>query len=199
MFANLNVSEPRPPLDPDTPLTFSMEGYHGDPPSALIPRFWAPGWNSVQALNKFQDEVGGPLRGGNPGKRLFEPPAPPRTDGQGAGPKPRYFGEMPAAFKPDRSRRLLLVPMYHIFGSEELSVLSPGVAEQMPRPYLALNPDEAGRLGLGDGEEREITLGGRPRRLVIRLMPALPPGVAGLPAHLPALRGITLPAWSELP
>ena len=45
----------------------------GQPPPALIPRFWAPGWNSVQALNKFQDEVGGPLRGGDPGRRLIEP------------------------------------------------------------------------------------------------------------------------------
>ena len=52
-----------------------MEGYQGQPPAPLIPRFWAPGWNSVQALNKFQEEVGGPLRGGDPGRRLIEPAA----------------------------------------------------------------------------------------------------------------------------
>ena len=52
---------PEPPHDPDAPLSFSMEGFHGPPPAALIPRYWAPGWNSVQALNKFQEEVGGPL------------------------------------------------------------------------------------------------------------------------------------------
>ena len=81
MFANIDVYEPKPPEDPDSPLNFSMEGFHGDPPPALIPRFWAPGWNSVQSLNKFQEEVGGPLRGGNPGRRLIEPPGAPPAAG----------------------------------------------------------------------------------------------------------------------
>ncbi len=73
MTANVDVHEPQPPDDPDSPLAFSMEGYDGQPPPALLPAFWAPGWNSVQALNKFQIEVGGPLRGGDPGRRLIEP------------------------------------------------------------------------------------------------------------------------------
>ena len=71
--AQIDVHEPKSPEDPDTPLAFSMEGDHRQPPSALIPRFWAPGWNSVQSLNKFQQEVGGHLRGGDPGMRLIEP------------------------------------------------------------------------------------------------------------------------------
>ena len=51
-----------------------MEGYYGEhTPPPLIPRFWAPGWNSVQALTRFQEEVNGPLRGGDPGRRLIEP------------------------------------------------------------------------------------------------------------------------------
>ena len=74
MHANIDVHEPKPPDDPDSPLAFSMEGYpRRSRPPRLIPRFWAPGWNSVQAVNKFQDEVGGPLRGGDPGRRLIEP------------------------------------------------------------------------------------------------------------------------------
>ena len=36
------------------------------------PLFWAPGWNSIQAVNKFQEEIAGPLRGGDPGVRLLE-------------------------------------------------------------------------------------------------------------------------------
>ena len=73
MHANVSIHEPEQPHDPDTALAFSMEGYPGHPPPPLIPRFWAPGWNSIQALNKFQDEVGGPLSGGDPGERLIEP------------------------------------------------------------------------------------------------------------------------------
>ncbi|HEX9385337.1 MAG TPA: NADH-quinone oxidoreductase subunit NuoG, partial [Anaerolineales bacterium] len=72
MQANVSVHEPKPPDDPDAPLAFSMEGYKGQPPPSLTPRYWSPGWNSEQALNKFQAEVGGPLIGGSPGRRLIE-------------------------------------------------------------------------------------------------------------------------------
>ena len=63
MLANITVHEPKPPDDPDLPLAFSMEGNPGQPPPALITLFWSPGWNSIQAVNKFQSEIGGPLRG----------------------------------------------------------------------------------------------------------------------------------------
>ncbi|MFM7784279.1 MAG: NADH-quinone oxidoreductase subunit NuoG, partial [Gammaproteobacteria bacterium] len=73
MRANLSVHEPRASQDPDTALTFSMEGYGGPAePGALIPFAWSPGWNSPQAWNKFQDEVGGHLLAGDPGVRLIE-------------------------------------------------------------------------------------------------------------------------------
>ncbi len=67
MHANVSVHEPRPPQDTETPLSFSMEGFKNRPPAALIDHYWSPGWNSVQSLNKFQQEVNGPLTGGDPG------------------------------------------------------------------------------------------------------------------------------------
>ena len=45
----------------------------GSPRRRWSPRFWAPGWNSVQAVTQFQEEVSGPLRGGDSGRRLIEP------------------------------------------------------------------------------------------------------------------------------
>jgi NADH-quinone oxidoreductase subunit G len=69
--ANINISEPMPPDDPDTPFSFTMEGYRGDLPSSIIPFFWTPGWNSAQAVNKYQDEVGGHLHGGDPGQVII--------------------------------------------------------------------------------------------------------------------------------
>ncbi len=118
MLANITVHEPKPPEDPDTPLSFSMEGYGGQPPAPLIPRYWSPGWNSVQALNKFQQEVGGPLKSGDPGKRLIEPK---RDD------RPKYFSDIPSPrpVKPEGAS----LPGYSIFGSEELSSYSPAVVE----------------------------------------------------------------------
>jgi NADH-quinone oxidoreductase subunit G len=71
--ANVDVREHKSAEDPDSPLSFSMEGYPNQPPSPLITRFWSPGWNSIQSVTKYQREVGGPLNGGDPGVRLIEP------------------------------------------------------------------------------------------------------------------------------
>jgi NADH-quinone oxidoreductase subunit G len=187
--ANLDVHERQPPpADPDTPLAFSMEGYPGQPPPPLIPVFWAPHWNSGQALNKFQDEVGGPLRGGDPGVRLIEP---------GQAPETGYFGNVPAAFQ-RQAGKWLLAPLFHIFGSEELSVLAPGIAKLAAARYLALHPDDAAELGLDAGADAELHLERAAFRLPVLLRPDLPRGVAGLPAGLPSLDGIVLPAWAEI-
>lgn len=187
--AHLDVSEPKPPHDPDAPLAFSMEGYQGEPPAALVPRFWAPGWNSwQQATVRYQNEVNGPLRGGDAGRRLVSPARVGR---------PPYFREVPPAFA-SRNGRWLAVPLYHVFGSEELSAAAPAIAELMPEPYVGLNPDEAGRLGVVAGAAVEVTIGDVARRLPAVLMPTLPKGIAGLPAGLPALAGLQLPAWAQL-
>jgi NADH-quinone oxidoreductase subunit G len=175
MHADVDVNEPQPPDDPDSPLAFSMEGYEGQPPPALIPRYWAPHWNSVQSLNKFQEEIAGPLRGGDPGVRLMEP---------GDGSAGAYYTRIPAACKP-RAGQWLAVALHHIFGSEELSVLTPGVFELAPEPYLALNPDDAAGLGFGVGDEVDFSMDERLYRLPLRLLPTLPPGIVGLPAGLP--------------
>ncbi|MFN2185558.1 MAG: molybdopterin-dependent oxidoreductase, partial [Anaerolineae bacterium] len=175
MHAQIDINEPKPPEDPDTPLAFSMEGYEGQPPPALIPRYWAPHWNSVQSLNKFQEEIAGPLRGGEPGARLVEPGSESATG---------ILAQAPAAYRP-RDGLWLVVPIYHIFGSEELSVLAPGIAELAPAPYLALHPEDAAGLAACAGDELEFRLQDRLYRLPLRLLPTLPKGVAGLPSGLP--------------
>jgi NADH-quinone oxidoreductase subunit G len=184
MHADVSVHEPPPPADSDSPLVFSMEGYEGVPPAALINRYWAPGWNSVQALTKYQREVAGPLLGGDPGRRLLDP-AP-------AG-EVKYHRPAPEPFRPDPAA-WLFVPLFHIFGAEELSVLAPGIKELVPAPYVALRPEDAERLKVNEGEEVEVGLAETARRLPVKLKGALPPGLAGLPAGLPDLEGLVLPA-----
>jgi NADH-quinone oxidoreductase subunit G len=188
IHADVDVSEPKPPADPDAPLSFSMEGYEGKPPAALIPRFWAPGWNSVQALNKFQQEIAGPLRGGNAGRRLVEP-----AEGAAA----HDLGPAPDPFQP-RDGEWLLVPIYHIFGSEELSMLSPGIASLAPEAYVALNADDAQALGVEPGAAVYLEVGDTRQRLVVRVLPELPRGMAGVPAGLPGLPLMPTPAWATI-
>jgi NADH-quinone oxidoreductase subunit G len=183
MLANVTVSEPKPFDDLDSPLAFSMEGFSGQPPPPLIPFFWAPGWNSIQSLNRFQEEIAGPLRGGDSGVRIISP------NGSAQGTPPGA----PAAFEPRRGERLL-VPIHHVFGSEELSGRAPAVASQAPGPYLALTPEDAAAIG---EDTAEVSIGGETHRLPVRVSPDLPKGVAGVPAGIPPFIGMRLPAWSK--
>ena len=188
MEAHRSVDEPKPPEDPDSPLSFSMEGFQGQPPSPLIPFFWAPGWNShQQAMNKYQREVGGALRGGDPGARLFE------ASGQGLS----YFDRIPRPFSQEAGE-YLAVPLYHIFGSEELSRHAPALAERAPAPYVALCSEDADSIGAASGDLLELRLGEAELRLPVRMMPSLVRGLVGLPAGLTGLEGIRLPARAGL-
>jgi NADH-quinone oxidoreductase subunit G len=188
IHAAATVHEPKPPEDPDSPLSYTMEGYYGPMPSALLPYFWAPSWNSVRAVNKFQDEVGGPLRGGDPGVRLIEPTL---------GAAPHYFDSVPEAFAV-RGGELLIVPLHEIFGSEELSRLAVAVAERVPQSYLALNTREAASLDVADGAMVTVRLAGEVSHLPVKVRPDLPPGVAGMVAGLCGSIGNLLPAWGTL-
>src|SRR5262249_6056925 len=115
MLANISVHEPKPPEDEDSALAFSMESGPQPAPPPMIPFFWAPGWNSIQSINKFQAEIGGPLQGGDPGARLLEPSSDTSWDG---------FASVPPASRP-RSDTWRLISHHHIFGSEELSRHAP--------------------------------------------------------------------------
>jgi NADH-quinone oxidoreductase subunit G len=189
IHAAVDVNEPKPPDDPDSALHFSMEGFEGQPPAALITRFWAPGWNSVQAVNKFQSEIGGPLQGGDPGQRLIEP----KQDAKIA-----FFDKIPEAYT-QRDGEWLVVPVHRIFGSEEQSALAPAIAERAPQPFLAMNPEDASALMVDEGQELELSLDGATFLLAVRLYPSLTGGVVGFPAGLTDMPFVDLPNWTAIP
>ncbi|MFP4616329.1 MAG: NADH-quinone oxidoreductase subunit NuoG [Thiohalorhabdus sp.] len=189
MRAHRSVHEPTPIADPDSAFSDSMEGHYGDQPGALLPFTWTPGWNSVAALNKFQEEVGGRLQGGPAGVRLLD----------GGDPEASYFQEAPEAFAP-RPGQWLVVPAHHVFGSEELSAEGEAVAERMPEPYLAVHPEDAARAGLDLSGEAWTVLevDGQSYSLPLRSDSALARGLAGLPVGLPGMAPARLPAWGVL-
>jgi NADH-quinone oxidoreductase subunit G len=189
IHAAIDVNEPEPPHDPDSALSFSMEGFEGHPPAALIARFWAPGWNSVQALNKFQSEIGGPLQGGDPGQRLVEPDRDAKIV---------FFDNVPKAYT-QRDGEWLVVPVHRIFGSEEQSALAPAIAERAPQPFLAVNPEDASGMMVDEGQELELSLDGTTFHLAVRLFPSLTRGVVGLPVGLIDVPFVDLPNWTAVP
>ena len=190
MRANISVHEPRQPQDPDSAFAFSMEGYAGSAEDRQqIPFAWSPGWNSPQAWNKFQDEVGGHLRAGDPGVRLI--PA-------GSG-RLGWFA-VNAPFAPARGQ-WQAVALHHLFGSDETSALAAPIQARMPKPYVALNGAEAARLGVNEGALLSFELRGQRLRLPLRVLDDLPLGLVGLPVGLPgvpaAFAGATVTALEE--
>lgn len=184
--ANINVSEPKPPIDSDSSMTYTMEGYRGLPPSSMIPFYWWPGWNSVQSINKYQQEVGGPLRGGDPGIRCFE-----NTEDR----QVEYFVSDPAIYH-RLDDHLMAVPLHHIFGSEELSARSPSVGERCPEPYVMLNSEDAKELSVEEGQLLSFEIDGQPYRLPVKMSDAMTRGMAGLPYGLKGLPFVELPEWA---
>ncbi|WP_027149302.1 NADH-quinone oxidoreductase subunit NuoG [Methylobacter tundripaludum] len=186
MHAYINVSEPGQPHDPETPFAFSMEGDTGHVPPALLPVIWAPGWNSNQAINQFQQQTGGHLCGGDPGVRLLE----------AAGTLP-WFGDIPPAFKPEQGSWRVM-PLPHIFGSEELSLQSPAIAERLPAFCVMLNPVDAETLKVDSGDHVEIStlLGISILTIPVRIELTLPQGLLGITSGLPAFQ--SMKAWAKV-
>ncbi|WP_147198957.1 NADH-quinone oxidoreductase subunit NuoG [Pantoea sp. CCBC3-3-1] len=177
MRANISVHEPRQPQDKDTMFAFSMEG-NNQPGAARsqIPFAWAPGWNSPQAWNKFQDEVGGKLRNGDPGVRLFE-----AGDSQLG-----WFDNVPVAFT-GQADNWRVAPYFQLFGSEEMSQRSPVFQQRMATPYVVVNPADAEKLGVNAGTFVEFGCSGETLRLPVRFSATLQAGQVGLPLGMPGI------------
>jgi NADH-quinone oxidoreductase subunit G len=188
MHSNINVSEPSQPRDMETPFAFSMEGDTAQVPPALLPVIWAPGWNSNQAINKFQQEIGGHLHEGDAGIRLVE----------ASGILP-WFSTIPPAFKPEQGRWRVML-LHHIFGTEELSLHSPSIAERLPAFCVLLNPQDSETLDIDSGDQVEISepSGHFIMRAPVQIELTLPCGLVGITAGLPAFQSLQAKAQVTL-
>ncbi|MHA3084133.1 NADH-quinone oxidoreductase subunit NuoG [Acinetobacter sp. ANC 5383] len=172
--APISVHEPKQPVDVDSALTFSMEGYVGPQKAAsLVPFAWAPGWNSPQSWNKYQDEVGGHLKGGDAGVRLFDrlPKRPARS----------YVAPSAVLTNPDSFR---LVPMHHIFASGEFTIKTPAMQSRIPEAVFAVGEQDASRLNLQDGQKITVKAGETSISLPVQVIEYLPTGYIGYPIGL---------------
>ena len=181
MNAHLSMHEQPVPSDPDTPLAHSMEGFLGQPPAALTPFFWAPGWNSIQALNKYQNPVGGNYIYDHLGIRLFES-------------TPTTFLEF---FEHKASQKLKpgifsVIPHYQIFGSEERASLSPALLARIPEGFVGISKADAQALKISFGSLIQVNLGEEKVVLPTRIYEELAPGTLSVPVGLPGCASLVL-------
>jgi NADH-quinone oxidoreductase subunit G len=188
MFANQAVSEPGIFQDPDSPLAFSMEGQQEYPPSSLVPFYWTPGWNSVHAIYSYLNEPNGSMKGGDPGIRLIE---------SGERHESSYFKIDPQPFEFLKDE-WLIVPVYHIFGSEELSSAGIAIAQKIQEPFLFLNQKDAEILSIKPGEIIQLKITGRALEIKVKIENSLQKGLAGLSVNLPGMQFFDLPVRAKL-
>jgi NADH-quinone oxidoreductase subunit G len=188
MNAQSAVSETRAPQDTDSPLAFSMEGLQENPPSSLVPFYWTPGWNSVQAIYNYLDEPNGSMKGGDPGLRLIE----------AAEERNNSYFEINRQTYEYQKGELIIVPVYRIFGSEELSSVACTLSQRIQEPFLSLNQKDADISGVKDGDLIQLEMMKNKLIIKARIENSLPGGIAGLTVNLPGMPFIDLPGRGKL-
>lgn len=180
MRADVSIHEPKQTVDEESSLAYSMEGLNTSQPGALLPYVWAPGWNSNQSLHKFQSEIGGPLKGGTAGIRLLMPAATAVSS---------PAATTPPAFVPVDGQ-WLLAPRHKIFGSDELSVYSPAIAELVEPAWIEISGTDASLLAVQEGDGLQLLAGDQgdnPGMLLatleVRLNNSIARGCAGFSAN----------------
>jgi len=181
--ARMAVSEPGIEKDTDSPLSFSMEGSPAQPPASLVPFYWSPGWNSAQAINKYLDEPNGKMKGGDSGIRLIEPAGNPKTT---------YFKAEIQTIEPQKGE-WLIVPVYQIFGSDELSASAPALAQRIAEPFVYLNPKDAETMSVDNDEFILLEVSSTKLNLKVQIEESIGQGIAGLSVNLPGMPFIDLP------
>ena len=130
MRSQVNVHEPKQPVDSQSVMSFSMEGIPSASNATVLGSVWAPGWNSNQAISKFQNEINGELKQGHTGSLLIE-----RTESVSS------FYTPEAAAQESAKGVLQVAPAYQIFGSDELSARSHAIQQRMTDAYVGISPE----------------------------------------------------------
>jgi NADH-quinone oxidoreductase subunit G len=186
MNAHVAVSESKLSQDPDSPLGFTMEGQQENPPSSLVPFYWTPGWNSVQAMYSYLDDDSS-LKGGDPGIRLIEPYREAKI---------HYFKQV-IYFQEVRENELLIVPVYLIFGSEELSSAGSSMLQEIQPPFVLLNQNDADIISVKEGDSIQLEILKIRLTLKVKIENSLRQGLAGLSVNLPGMPFVDIPGWGK--
>ncbi|QCI20896.1 NADH-quinone oxidoreductase subunit NuoG [Buchnera aphidicola (Hyperomyzus lactucae)] len=169
--ADIDVHEPCQPEDNNTMFAFSMEGYSQPNKSVShIPFAWFPGWNSPQAWNKFQKEIGRKLISGDSGTHVF------KTN------KNKIDIYFDFASKDDTKEKYWsIIPYYDLFGNEELTQYSSVIQENIPVEYALIGLLDGSKLGLRKDSILVFNCLNKDYRLAIRFSKYLNQKQIGLP------------------
>ena len=175
LYAHEGVSEAKQPEDLDSALGYTMEGTPINTPSALMPQVWSPGWNSNEAINKFQQEINGPLKGGEAGLRLFD-----------AGHRLPLAATALIPIISIGVGQILAHTQSDLFGSDQASHLSSALRKRTGVASARIHPDTAIAMGLLGVTEVVVALAKSQWHLPLMLDASMAMGLLLLPSHYQA-------------
>lgn len=172
------VRENQPQQDTDSPYQYSPEGAANlpDQPPAYL---WHPNWNSNESLNRFQEEINGPIRGSHPGILLFEQ-ASLEPDAGTIQPESLFQNTSPKIAK----SKLQLLADHHIFSDEELSGYVDAIQKRAPQATVKMNRQQISQLRCEGADKLIITTSIGSCVLPLTIDDTVPDGAALIPANL---------------
>ncbi|XBC38323.1 MAG: NADH-quinone oxidoreductase subunit NuoG [Buchnera aphidicola (Floraphis choui)] len=175
MRSNISVHEVSQPKDKNSMFSFSMEGCQQSYKySSYIPFAWVPGWNSIQAWNKFQKEINGELYCGDSGKRLLS------YDVNKSLP---WFEVM---LVDNIGNDYHIVPYYTLFGHEQLSQLSLVIKKNILKYTIGIiSQYDANILSIRSGSKIGFSYCGIKFTILVHIASEIQPGQLGLPLGFP--------------
>jgi NADH-quinone oxidoreductase subunit G len=87
----------------------------------------------------------------------------------------------------------MIFPVYQIFGSEELSSVSPSVINRIQEPFILMNMNDAGNIFVNDGDMVLLEILNVELKAKVRIQNSIDQGFAGLTVNLPGMPFISLP------
>jgi NADH-quinone oxidoreductase subunit G len=165
-----------PQDDPDSALTFSMEGAHGaGAPPALRTGYDVPGMHSASAAPYLTERNRGPLQDSDPGVSVLAGFVGPEA--------------APRLAPPDRG--MLPLPLHDAFAGDEVGRRAEYLSQRCPTAQVMLHPDDADRLHLSAGTAMSVD--GAHVDAVLAISDAMPKHHVGLSVGRAAPRGLSRP------
>lgn len=182
MYSHINIHESPIPPNEETMFTSSMEGNHNDKLSNnQIAFVWFPGWNSPQAWNKFQNQIGGHLYPEDPGIRVIDQSLYDENNN-----KKKWFKNVPDTLVIDEnSDNWLITAYWHLFGSDYTSQQSKYIQSCMLKPYAMINLSDAKRLNIQKNMFLKFRCSNKTFCLPVKWSSNLPVKHIGLPIGFP--------------
>jgi NADH-quinone oxidoreductase subunit G len=139
-------------------------------------------------MYNYLDEPDGSLKGGNPGIRLIEPSG---VTGK------KYLKQETNIYEVEKDE-WLIVPVYLIFGSDELSSAGSSMRQKISDPFILINQKDADRFSLNDGDSVQLEILKVRLTLKVKIENSLQQGLAGLSVNLPGMPFVDIPGRGKL-